>query len=153
MIIWLMYCVLSSLCQGRTCLGGAQLWGYREANLIFNNESMYFYIFVHVSYARVLKLCENPASVSVTQSYLFSYLILVIILMTKAIHLIVCLMFWLLTILFIFEIAIFEFDFKQNSSNFMQFAPHLYWNWFGCCIIFCTNIRKSRSENNLRYLG
>ena len=98
--------VLSSLCQGRTCLGGAQLWGYREANLILNHESMYFYIFVYVLYARVLKLCENPASVSVTQSYLFSYLILVIILMTKAIHLIVCLMFWLLTILFIFEIAI-----------------------------------------------
>ena len=102
MIISLMYWVLSSLCQGRTCLGGAQLWGYREANLILNHESMYFYIFVW----RVLKLCENPASVSVTQSYLFSYLILVIILMTKAIHLIVCLMFWLLTILFIFEIAI-----------------------------------------------
>ena len=105
-MIYLMYWVLSSLCQGRTCLGGAQLWGYREANLILNHESMYFYIFVYVLYARVLKLCENPASVSVTQSYLFSYLILVIILMTKAIHLIVCLMFWLLTILFIFEIAI-----------------------------------------------
>ena len=43
--------------------------------------------------ARVVKLCENPASVSVTQSYLFSYLILVIILMTKAIYLIACLMF------------------------------------------------------------
>ena len=113
--------------------------------------TVYFYIFVRLSYARVLKLCENPPSVSV--SYLFSYLILVIILMTKAIYLIACLMFCLLTILFIFEIAIFEFDFKQNSSNFMQFAPHLYWNWFGCCIIFCTNIRKSRSENNLRCLG
>ena len=47
---------------------------------------MYIYILVHVSYARVLKLCENPASVPVTQSYLFSYLILVIILMTKAIY-------------------------------------------------------------------